>query len=77
LAKLFLAVGSIVLSNIMAPDKTDRKDFVIKTFYSSGGSFVAERRNRREFSFRVAPSRDAIYQIIRESEETGSVCVCV
>jgi predicted DNA-binding transcriptional regulator AlpA len=59
----------------VAVDPTDQKVFVIKTFYSSGGFCVAVKRQyRREFSVRVAPSRDTIYRIIKQFEEAGSVC---
>jgi hypothetical protein len=40
LAKLFLAVGNTELSNKMSY-KRRQKEFIIKTFYSSGGSCVA------------------------------------
>jgi hypothetical protein len=75
LEKVFVAVGNTELRNKMASHTTDQKLFVIKTFYSSGGSWVAVgRQYRRDFFGRVAPSRDAICWI-KHSEETGSVCV--
>jgi hypothetical protein len=50
--------------------------FVVRTFYSPGGSFVAvERQCRREFYVRVAPSGDTVCWIIKRSEETRVVCV--
>jgi hypothetical protein len=54
---------------------TDLKVFGIKTCHSFGGYCVtAERQYCRNFSVRVAPSRDAIYRIAKQFEETGSVC---
>jgi hypothetical protein len=50
--------------------------FVFKTFYPSSVScFAVERQYRREFSVRVAPSRDTLCRIAKQFEETGSVCV--
>jgi Fe2+ or Zn2+ uptake regulation protein len=75
LGNLFAAIGITELSNKMASHTTDQELFVIKTFYSSGGSCVAvERQYHREFSVRVVPSRDTIYRTIKQFEETGSVC---
>jgi hypothetical protein len=54
---LFVALGNAELINKMASYTTNRKLFVIKAFYFSGGSCVAvERQYRREFSVRVVPS---------------------
>jgi hypothetical protein len=50
---------------------TEQKVLVIKTFYSSGGSCVTVGR---QSSDHVAQSGDTIYWIIKQSEETGSVC---
>jgi hypothetical protein len=33
-----------------------------------------ERRQHRKFSLRVAPRSDAIYRIVKQSEETATVC---
>jgi hypothetical protein len=41
LGNLFVAVGNSELSNKMAPYRTNQKVSVIKTCYSSGGSYVA------------------------------------
>jgi hypothetical protein len=70
----FFAVGNSEISKDMASHTTDQKVFVIKTVYFSGGSCVAVERHSREFSVRVAPLRDAIYWIIKQREEGGSVC---
>jgi hypothetical protein len=49
--------------------------FVIKTFYSSGGSRVsAERKYGKEFSVCGVPYRDTIYQTVKQLEEQ-EVCV--
>jgi hypothetical protein len=75
LGKLFVAVGITELSNSMASYTTYQEVF-IKTFYSFGYSCVAaERQYCRIFLFRVAPSRDAVCLIIKQFEETGSMCV--
>jgi hypothetical protein len=44
MGNLFVAVVNPGLSNKMASYTTDGKMFVIKTFYSSGGSSVAAER---------------------------------
>lgn len=63
------------LINKLASYMTDQKVFVIKIFYTSGGSCDSVvRQYRRELSVRV-DHRDTIYLIIKQSEETGSVCV--
>jgi hypothetical protein len=41
LGELFVAVGNTELSNKMASYTSRQKAFVINTFYSSGGCFVA------------------------------------
>jgi hypothetical protein len=49
---LFVAMGNTKLSNIVWYHTTNQKVFGTKTFYSSGGSFVAvERQYCREFLF--------------------------
>lgn len=47
----------------------------MKTFYSSSGCCSALlRKHRRKFSVRLTPNCDAIYPLVRESEERGDVC---
>jgi hypothetical protein len=54
------------------PNTTDQNVF-IKSFCSSGSSYVAAKRQyRQDFSNLVAPSKDTIYPIIKQFEE--SVC---
>jgi hypothetical protein len=75
LVKLFAAVGNTELSKKMAPYTTEHKVLLIKTFWTFGGSSVAvERQHCRKSSVRVAPSTDTVYRIIKQSEETESVC---
>jgi hypothetical protein len=52
---------------------TDQKVSLIKTFHSFGSSCVVEVQSQ-EFSVHDAPLRHIIYQIIKQSKETGSVC---
>jgi hypothetical protein len=57
---------------------TEQKVLVNKIAQCCGVCCVAiDRQYRREFSSRVAPSRDTNYGIIEQFEERGSVCVCV
>jgi hypothetical protein len=75
LGNVFVGIGNAELSNKMALCTMDLKVFVIKTSYSSSGSCVAvDRQYCREFSVHVAPSRDTVYWIVKQCEETGSVC---
>jgi hypothetical protein len=51
-----------------------KKVFIIKIFKSSGGSSAAvEGQCRPQFSVRVAPSRNTIYRILKQFEDTDSV----
>jgi hypothetical protein len=60
----------------MASYATDRKVFVIKTFYTSRGSCVAVvRQYRRDFFVGVPPSIDSVYRIIKRFEGTIRVRV--
>jgi hypothetical protein len=52
------------------------KEFVVKTFYFSGGSSVVDRKCR-EISVRVTPTRDTVHWIVKQFEQTGSVGVNV
>jgi Fe2+ or Zn2+ uptake regulation protein len=75
LGKLFAAVCNNELSNKMASNMKDQKMFVIRTFYTIGGfCVVVDRLYHREFSVRVASSRDTVYRTIKQSGETGLVC---
>jgi hypothetical protein len=60
----FFKVGNAELSNKMVTYTTDQKVF-IKYFHSSGCSCV---------TVGVAPSRDTNYGIVKEFEETESLC---
>jgi hypothetical protein len=77
LGKLFVAAGNKELSKNIASYTTDQKVFVIKTFTFLVVLVLLGRQYRPEICVRVAPSRDIICWIIKQSEETGSVCVCV
>jgi hypothetical protein len=62
---LFVTVGNVELGNSIVSYTTDQKVFIAKTFYCSGGP---------SFTFRDALSRDTVYWILRQFEETGNVC---
>jgi hypothetical protein len=54
----------------MTSYNTDQEEFVIEIFYSCGGSCVAaELQQCREFSVRVAPSRDTICCIFKRCKK--------
>jgi hypothetical protein len=70
-----VAIGNTEQSNKMVSYTTDQKMFVVKTFYSSGGSHVAvETWYHQESSVNVALSRETDKQIVKQFEEAGSVC---
>jgi hypothetical protein len=53
---------------------TDQKVFAMETSYYSGGSCVpVESQYHRGIFVRVAPPRDTIYRIIKQSEGAGSM----
>jgi hypothetical protein len=71
---LFVDVGKANLGNKMMSYTTYQKVFIIKLFKSSGGSSTAvERECRPQFSVRVAPSRNTIYRILKQFEDTDGV----
>jgi hypothetical protein len=50
---------------------TEQTVFVTKTFYPTGGSYVAGKRHYLpEFAARVAPSEDTTYWFIKHFEKT-------
>jgi hypothetical protein len=54
----------------MASYTTVQKEFVIKTFYSSGGYCIAmERQHCREFSVRGVSRRDNIYGLLHNMQK--------
>jgi hypothetical protein len=65
----YFAFGNTELSNKMVPYMTDQEVSVIQTFLSSGDYCVAVGTQHR-----VAPFRDPVYWIVKQSEET-EVCV--
>jgi hypothetical protein len=74
LGNFVVAVGNAELSNKIASYTTDQKVFVVKTCYSSGGSYVSvARQHRREFSARDEPWRETNYRTVKQFEERGSV----
>lgn len=73
---LLIAVATAELCNkIESLYMMDQKMFIMKSFYSSGGSSVAmEREYCQEFSLCVSPWSDTVCQVLKQSEETLSVC---
>jgi hypothetical protein len=70
LYNLFVAIGN---ANKMACMQNIRNCLLLKPFTALVVLVLMWREYYREFSVHVAPPRAIIYQIVKQSEETGSV----